>query len=394
MPETSSLPIELWLQIFRWATISPLTHRLRATTYSPFDTAPIAARDEATRTKTTLVLVCKQWRRLTMELLYEDVQMGCPEQLQSVLEGKSLDGGDEPRSVSECSRWVRRACLPYSSSATTTARPLKAVRLLEQCPYLETLVRMDAAPGDMLSFEFAADCPPLVSLKRLDWWHHGEAARTGGINSLSDVLRAAPNLQYLSLGGFVTKNFLAPGPPVPLPSLTTLRILRMNVLFVLQMCRWSMPVLTHLIIDTVEDIYMLESFWEKFGAQIRTVELGHSLKYYIRDSLSMILPGCPNLEELNYYVHFTAVPYPFHEAHPLLTTVGLHAHATSFIPVGSTEYWRRIEDHFAVLSRPLFPALKKIVLYGDWDAVMTDVHFPSLVQTLLARGCRLERSEN
>ncbi|KZT09623.1 uncharacterized protein LAESUDRAFT_722588 [Laetiporus sulphureus 93-53] len=387
-----TLPVELWLYIFRLSTTSPLTHSLRATTYGPFETIPLVAQDdpEATKTKSALVLVCKQWQAWATDLLYEDLWMGRREKLKGLLDG--VEGkGDQERS---CGRWVRRANLPYNSSMTISPRPLEANKILEQCPRLEVLVRVGPFRPDVdLRFEFPTDCPPMPSLKRLDWWHIGEAARTGGINCLGDVLQAAPNLQYLSLGGYVKFSHIAQS-PIALSSLTTLRILRLNVLFVRQTCSWSMPALQHLIIDNVEDIGMLECFWERFGEQIRTVELGHSLCYYVYDSLSFILQGCPNLRELNYYVHFTALPPEFREGVTFasLDTVRLHAHPNLLLPPESEEYWKRIEDHFALLNRPCFAALKNVVLHGDWDGVMKDSRYPLLAQPLLDRKCIIERA--
>ncbi|KAF9819763.1 hypothetical protein IEO21_01854 [Rhodonia placenta] len=389
---TVTLPAELWMHIFRLSTISPLTYRLRATTYHPFKTAPLIAQDdvEALKTKSALILVCKQWRALALDLLYEDISLGRPERLPKLLADIKGDDIDTPAS----GRWVRRANLPYSSSATVTPRPLVAVRILESCPRLEVLIRIGPfRPEADLRFEFPTDCPPLPSLKRLDWWHVNEAARSGGINRLGDVLQAAPNLEYLSLGGYLMFCHMQPA-DISLPQLTTLRILRMNVLCVAQTCRWSMPALRNLIIDTVEDIGIMDGFWGTFGEQIRTVELGHSLSYYVYDTLSYILPGCPRLEVLNYYVHFTAVPTALSKTSNTLTTIGLHAHPNLLLPPESSEYWKRIQDHFAMLCGPSFSALKRVILYGAWDTVIDDIRYPFLIQPLLDRKCSIERASD
>ncbi|CCM00014.1 uncharacterized protein FIBRA_02040 [Fibroporia radiculosa] len=381
-----ALPIELWLYIFRLATISSLTHRLCATTYGPFETASLIAQDDkdAVKTKSALVRVCRQWRALTLDLFYEDLWIGSPERLVQLLTN------EERQEIGGRGKWVRRANLPYTSSTTVRPRRLDAIEILEQCPRLEILVRIGPFRPDVdLRFEFPTECPPLPSLKRLDWWHLSDAARSGGINSLGDVLQAAPNLLYLSLGGYVRFTHLTRS-LISLPFLETLRILRLNVLFVQQTCRWSLPGLRHLIIDTVEDISILESFWEAFGAQLRTVELGPSLSYYVYDSLSYILPGCPQLKALNYHIHFTAVPSSFRDTFGSLTTVGLHAHPNLLLPPESVEYWRRFQEHFAMLSGPAFPALKEVFLYGDWDSVVEDIRYPFLVQPLLSRHCIIE----
>jgi hypothetical protein len=37
-----------------------------------------------------------------------------------------------------------------------------------------------------------------------------------------------------------------------------------------------------------------------------------------------------------------------------------------------------------------FPALERVVLYGDWSVTIKDLHFRPLLQGLLERGCALE----
>jgi len=383
------LPVELWLHILRLSTLSPLTTRLYTASYSPFQTIPLVAEDESVtkKTKSALVQVCKQWRAWALDLLFEDVWIERPEKLCSLLG----DGSD----AAGCGRWVRRANLPYTSSATVSPRPLPAIKVLERCPRLEVLVRKGPSQRDVdMRFEFATECPALPSLKRLDWWHVNEAARSGGINLLGDVLQNAPNVQYLSLGGYVRFTSLSVnGTSIVLPSLTTLRFLRLNAQLVRQACYWSMPALRHIIIDTVEDVAVLEMFWESFGEQVRTIELGHYLSYFVYDWLSFILRGCPSVTELNYYIHFTAVPTFDDEKDifPHLTTIGLHAQPNMMIAPESSGYWGRIQSHFTMLCRPCFPAVKRVLLYGDWNGITNDIRYPFLVQPLFDRRITIER---
>ncbi|THG99964.1 hypothetical protein EW026_g2492 [Hermanssonia centrifuga] len=266
----------------------------------------------------------------------------------------------------------------------------QAAALLKVCPQLEVLVRPIPALQDELRFELPGEeCPPLTSLKRLDWWHHNDAARCGGVNALTDVLHAAPNLQYLSLGGDMWLNLLQ-RKPIELPSLSTLRIRRMNVLFLHQICRWSLPSLGHVIIDTYTNHRLFDDFWSTFGDQIKSLELGRSLKFYVLDMVYHVLANCPNLEELNYYVQFTASPHLPLDRHISLTTVRLHAAPNSFFTEGGNAYWEHIGEHFSAFCQPLFPALKRFVLHGDWEAVRWDSRFRLLTQKLKDRGCIIE----
>jgi len=178
---------------------------------------------------------------------------------------------------------------------------------------------------------------------------------------------------------------------VTLPSLTTLRLLRMNILFVRQISRWSLPNLTHLVLDTVTHFGMLPVFWDAFGPQLRTVELGISLKFYISEALPFVLAGCPNLQELNYYINFTKA-CRLHTSHNSLITIGLHSHPNAFFLVGGTSYWEHLEAHFAFFSPSTFPALERVVLYGDWGAMVDDKRYPTLVRSLRDRGCAIEEA--
>ncbi|KAI0372948.1 hypothetical protein BV20DRAFT_938607 [Pilatotrama ljubarskyi] len=386
MSSLPTLPVELWLQIFRWATLTSATSALYTTKYRPFDVIDIHGVDhEASLTKQTLVLVCKRWRAWVTPLLYEDLLI-TKEHLP--FDDILRNGEDHARGeASPCAHMVRRVHLPYSSTTVTSPRPLEPVRLLALCSSVEVLVRT-AYPLTPIAFEFDTECPPLPTLKRLDWWHNNEAARSGGINSLSHVLVEAPNVEYLSVGGEMWPNFLQ-APSVHLPHLTTLRMRRVNAFFVLQICKWSLPALEHVVFDYAQSADIYWSFWETFGPQVRTVELGQSLKFYIRDFLSFVLAGCTRLEELNYYVHFTHVPQT-DRPQESLTTIGLHAQSNSFFPVGSPEFWSHLTQHLGSFTKSMFPALRRLKLYGDWSAVIEDTGFTQLVKPLRDRGCAIE----
>ncbi|KAI0723980.1 hypothetical protein C8T65DRAFT_704629 [Cerioporus squamosus] len=374
-----SLPVEVWLQILRWATLNPWTHALYTSEYSPFEAVDVnVGTPEISHTKRALVLVCKDWRRWALPLLYEDILVSSSQRLSRLLQaGQGLGDSDNLDATSRCpADFVRRAHLPYSSTTTSTSLPPRSV-----------LVRTADALTPS-AYEFSVECPPLPSLKRIDWWHHNEAARTGGINSLTHVLGVAPNVEYLSVGGELWANYLLTA-RIHLPHLTTLRFRRVNVFFVLTLCRWTFPSLRHVIFDNIIDTELFWAFWTTFGSQVRTVELGISLKFYIQDFLEHVFAGCTQLEELNYYLHFTHVPST-HWPQNALKTVGLHAHPNSFFRVGSAEYWEHVGRHFEALASSAFPALRHVVLHGDWRALMGMEDFQRIVQPLRDKGCMVE----
>src|SRR5712671_494761 len=70
------LPPELWLLVFRLATSAPIH---TSASYEPFQSChdtTAALSDAALRDKCTLTLVCKQWRALATDILYEDIRIG------------------------------------------------------------------------------------------------------------------------------------------------------------------------------------------------------------------------------------------------------------------------------------------------------------------------------
>ncbi|KAH9857183.1 hypothetical protein C2E23DRAFT_865764 [Lenzites betulinus] len=381
------LPIELWLQIFRWATLSPSTPGFCTIKYRPFEVVDFHGLDDSTATKRALVLVCKRWRNWATPLLYEDVLL--PRERNPLNHMHRYDDEDD-NDTSIPTYMVHRVHLPYSSTTVTSPKPIEPVQLLAQCPAVEVLVRT-ADPFGSVEYEFDTDCPPLPNLKRLDWWHNNEAARTGGINSLPHVLVQAPNLQYLSIGGELWPSYLH-GPPVHLPELTTLRLRRANAFLVLQLCRWDLPALSHIVFDHAQAGQLFEPLWDAFGPQMRTVELGVSLKFYVADFLAFVFAGCPHLEELNYYVHFTVTHIPrVGRPQAALRTIGLHAQANSFYAADSPESWEHLERHFAAFTEEHFPVLQRVKLYGhEWDALVENKAFERLAEPLRKRGCTIE----
>ncbi|EGN94080.1 hypothetical protein SERLA73DRAFT_188648, partial [Serpula lacrymans var. lacrymans S7.3] len=318
--QAAHLPPEIWLHIFRWAT-SPLTSGSFALTYEPFQIGSEDVLKATLQVRYAIVRVCWLWRALAMDLLYEDVRVR--HGMQALV---SALRGDEYLAEGN-GRWVRRLELPYAHTNTATSdSSVTALNILKHCPSLEVLTRpFPSESADNMRFEFSAGHVVLTSLKRLEWWHHNGATRSGGINSLYDVLKNAPNLQYLAVGGSVLPRFISVA-PLCLTALSTLRLRKMNHLFIRQLCRWDLPSLEHVIVDVPETWNRaLEGFWETFGDRLRTVELGQSVAFCVSDQVTLVLQGCPRLKELNYYVFFTS-PVRSTFVHSSISCVRLHAH--------------------------------------------------------------------
>ncbi|KAF8846147.1 hypothetical protein BDN67DRAFT_960831 [Paxillus ammoniavirescens] len=386
---SSQLPPEIWINIFRWAT-SP-TAGYPAAYYEPFRPS-FEKFDEPLRTKRALVQVCRRWRVLASAFLYEDVRVRYGSRSLREALVSHCDAEDEG-SRGWLGRCVRRLELPYPQTSTVEPGTTQnVVQILRSCPALKTLVRprMQGLP-DSMRYEFPADIVSLSSLTRLEWWYHNDAARSGGINSLIHVLRNAPSLQFLTLGGQFWDNSIAGGPPICLPALTTLRLGRVNALFMWQICHWVLPSLIHVVVDFPPDYDGMEKLWIQFGHQLCTVELGRNIIFHRRDQIAVLFRSRLRVKILNYFIHFTTAPdESFMVEQPSLQCVGIHAFPCAML----NDTWENLNSHFDFLASRFLPALKRIVLHGDWQEIMADQRFESFKDRLAQKGCVILLAED
>lgn len=281
--------------------------------------------------------------------------------------------------------------LPYQSTVPSCFS--LSLEILGLCPYLHTLIRPQRSVFDGLYFDNEVMGVPLPSLQHLEWWHSNEAERSGGINSLSAVLRSAPNVHYLFIGGVVgTITTLQETQCIILPHLQILRLYIRSGLFLRQIItRWSMPSLTHLILDSPPVKDGLQEVWEALGDRLETLEFGKHVRFLISDHLTPCLKGCPNLKRLNYYFFFTAPPESTY-VHPNLTTIGLHPYVNALLDDGNS-VWALIEHHFEILCGFSLPGLRKVVLHGDWGFILRHPRFAAIQMHLKNSGRELQLSE-
>lgn len=419
------LPPEIWLEIFRIATLTPHLAYLHETSYHPFQATipvnirepldsqtpfrapPLEFEEPSFAVKVAISLVCKQWHALTRDLLYEDLVIPTNILDAHRLKNQVLRSGDSPDmndgAIGGHERYckVQRIFLSYLSTITgPNLRNIVDINdiLRHHSSTLTALYRpringyANLAQNPILYTISAEDCPPLPNLKRLDWWHGDEAARTGGINSLADVLKMSPNVQYLSLGASHGSR-ATPGPQsVELLNLTTLRLQHTSPSFLSHILSWKLPSLRHLILAKIRVHYSsgleaMDTVWEAFGAQLRTVELDQYLGYFAREGvIHNILTGCPNLEEINYYVLFASLPSRPHQPHTSLKTVRLHLANNEMIS-SSKSLAIIVETHLNAWCDPVYPNLRRVLLYGTVD--LEDGPIRETVQRLRERGCEV-----
>ncbi|KAH9033031.1 hypothetical protein EDB84DRAFT_109922 [Lactarius hengduanensis] len=370
----SPLPAELWLHVFRFATSTPTS---LSSHYEPFQSCHNSATisDAALGDKRSISLVCKQWRILARSMLYEDIRIGrgIPA-LHAALDAPDPDGYSAPR------YHVRRAVLPYASTATPTTHAPPALALLALLPHLEVLVRPPIRPLHARSgvFDFSPDAPALPALRRLEWafdWT-GNAARTGGINALDDVVRAAPVLHELVLAG-----------PMPYTALRqhrlSLRALRTLVLaegaatcplVARQISYWALPALETLVLRGPARAEALEPLAEAFAKQVRVLELGPGVAPL---EACKIVGAFPALEELNVLVG-GADGVLCACAHDTLQRVGVGVNAEKW----DGETWSIVVKHVEKFVEGC-PALRDVVLYArDVRVAEDDPQFQALRKTL------------
>ncbi|KIL71584.1 hypothetical protein M378DRAFT_64786 [Amanita muscaria Koide BX008] len=372
-----TLPTELLLEIFQWATDCYYPHPCSYSYYSPFQALEDRANPNL-KIKRSLSMVCRQWRHLTAQFLYKDVWIGHgAEGLKQALKTARSDGG----TYADC---VERAILPFSSTATDPSNTLTnraSIDIIEACSHLRILVRSQHPTTGGVRFDFEAQTVSFPSLERLEWWHHNEAERSGGVNSLSTVLSSAPNLTYLFIGGLAGRQIARIGVhSVSLPKLTTLRLRVIDGYILHRIVNsWSLPALSHMVIDAPGwSPVRLPLLWQAFGSQLRTVEFGKHVRFLLDDTVSLCVQNCPALEALNFFLFFTTCP-KFVEPHSCLRRVGLHA-ADNSIQTDSGTAWTSLDTHFDVLLGDYLPFLRHIVLHGDWSDAVSDPRFESILQ--------------
>ena len=422
------LPPELWLIIFRFATSSPITYppsdAESTNHYEPFQSHIIALSDAAVSNRCAITLVCRQWRALAGDMRYEDIRIGHGiAALHAALSEPAADvdtntdnntivngiaaNTDTTSPPPRPSRHrVRRAVLPYAYTATPTYHQPPALALLALLPHLEVLVRPPLYPlpsplsspsshrrtlipittttiyslPSPLRFEFPTAAPALSALRRLEWafYKTGAAARAGGINSLTDMLKAAPSLSELVLTGPMPHGALRQD-RIPLRALRTIRF-RSGAcgcpFLNLQTSYWVMPALENVVVEGGGRAKAFEELWGTFGAQVRVVqlELGGDGDGMRMDDVREIVNACPELEELNLRIgcgHLNgwspmdntvvdavsaSAPAYVHDA---LQRLGICVDSDS--PEWSVKTWMALAEF--VGEWKLCPALRQVVLY-------------------------------
>ncbi|KAJ7493159.1 hypothetical protein B0H11DRAFT_2005159 [Mycena galericulata] len=394
--DATLLPPEIWMHIFLLASTVEYTPQLYEIDYLPFHNPPREKERSmlnlADRTMLSLSLVCRGWRILSRQFLFETVRLswyGSQKLHETLL--RSCGG------VSN-GKWTRRLELSVLEQENPD-NPISPADILRACPNIEILVKCD---DDLLPHVVAGT--DLTALKRFDWYYaryrdgdHQFATEdddpSRGQDFLRDVVRNAPNLRYLTL----VKRFRGTprtGPPpssLVLPALDTLRLQMISLDVWTEIETWSYPQLRVLLVD--------DAFGDLTRSSVRrwdTVKVVELLQGQgsipTATRIPTILKICPNVEELNYYIEYVSPPPPGSAVSMSVRMVRLHFainHDLRWPAEEDDEVWKHIERHFWMLSGPMFPSLNRVVLHGPWEFIRNFEPFKVFLQNLFRRGCRL-----
>ncbi|KAL4076919.1 hypothetical protein V8B97DRAFT_2003811 [Scleroderma yunnanense] len=215
-----TLPPEIWLRIFDFATYIPgtmvpeileqssLIGKLYTRRYYP-------ALRVALLTKRYLVRVCKQWWHLATPYLYRAVYIGrarCLLSLYSTLK-KYAEGEGTIAGVHDLGSWTQRLDVvirdhPIGGPNTEAERLAGIIRYLPNLAIASFAVASAAyANTFMHPSVFHSLKGNASSLRVLDWSTDGLRP---GVSHLEELLRYLPRLQILNCPGLVWANGLAP----------------------------------------------------------------------------------------------------------------------------------------------------------------------------------------
>lgn len=371
----STVPNELWRQIFRFATTSTKSLQLYDADFYPLKElwSNNQRPDDTLGTKKVIILVCQSWRSLGIEFLYEHVQV---ETLAKIFE--SMDD----RERKNIGRYVRRLQFPSRPFQYTTCIPL--LNILAICPRLTVLVQPTWEGGLDTNAVFWENITRpsshnnlvalLSGVKRIDWCTYGnEDHYQNHCTVLSAILLATTNLSYLHLRYKIDP---FPGSSIiTLPSLETLLLEGEIGNFGLNTPKVTYMVVDH--IDVVSDNCVLQRILGLRALQIYGFGGGYRFDVF---RLS------PQLTEFCCSVN-RETTIAMGCLHPGVRTIRLRC---------MTDPDRRAVEGFRKKSVMLyntttFPALELVVLYGEgWSTFAQHSEFKLFRLRILDRGCRIE----
>ncbi|KAF8160712.1 hypothetical protein B0H34DRAFT_795592 [Crassisporium funariophilum] len=403
------LPIELWLEIFQFATyvhrsatikpLDPFTLKHTTTNVMGANT-PTAAM----RTKLALVLVSRSWRRVAVQMLYQHLMIRSPARATNILQVLEASrhmpdsfssltsyGATEAFGYGQCTRHIE--IYTFTRGAGDIRYLHTLFKIFRLCPNLRTL---SGTWMHRLPIEFLEGVSGLYasSLSALYWNEKTESLSENSPLSTPEFLGSFKSLRVLDLRHFIGVNPLSRS-SCP-PSATTLPLLQDLILsthsrsleYATILCMPSLRNLTlHSSTYDATNDELLPAFLKAHGPSLITVDLPSPSLDFEPDSDSTITRGtathlnpdiflkpdhCPNLESLTFPATSPALaPH----THPSLRRIGLRGvRSDGLYPDKPTS----TKIHLFAISSNKYPRLELIQTVGflveaDTDGLIKDI---------------------
>ncbi|KAJ6614164.1 hypothetical protein B0H10DRAFT_2191668 [Mycena sp. CBHHK59/15] len=300
--------------------------------------------------KISLVYVCKCWRAIANEFLYEEVVVNDDTgwQLLAVLQTTAAAAGDASAGYGKYVRCIRTHRIGLHGI-------ILIPDFLRCCPNLQILYEPDIesnidvkhllwrSRGNLAKLGPALAHSPLVSLRAMFWGEgtlDSETQQTA-YSYLLEILEHAPNVVFLSI----------PSSP--------------------------------------------KSFQHLQHAMAKHPLAGKNIKYLELQSVprTWILPArtwdvmlkfCPNLSEISHHVGRPVIIMSSADT----TVKCLRLHLSSVLPP-SENTLGAVSPELTFLTGAIVPSLERVVLHGNWSAVANIPTFRSIENALMSNGRRL-----
>ncbi|KAJ6475115.1 hypothetical protein C8R47DRAFT_1293716 [Mycena vitilis] len=408
------VPEELWRLIFGLAAHSSLSHDVGYGHFQSLrDISQTTTRldEDARRLRTCLSItgVCKLWRLLVAEYMYEDVRIKGAASLKSLVSGLQRSALEDV--LGGFGRYIRRLEIPMrhtqSSQPNIHLSPFEMAPssspgfhlgdLIRLCPRLEIFcrpyLRLDSEGmnfwASLINTPLETDVPLLPRLRRLEWYESDLDTHFHGNHTaerLSELMIHAPALEYLYISSD-RRDALSRLPSCP--RLQTLRINRSHhhskhVHNLRIPHAPELPNLTHLILHAMLPSPLL-AFLAATGERVRTLEFAFAPQLvFSATQMQRLLSRCPALEELAFCVGAPEITAPAAFAHHTLRRVRLKLSPDEWYP-----YKHVLQTQFGVLAGEAFPALQEVVLHDVTRSLVRREVGPALLGVLLRRGFKV-----
>ncbi|EJD08261.1 uncharacterized protein FOMMEDRAFT_151001 [Fomitiporia mediterranea MF3/22] len=407
------LPTELLTEIFKLATDNPVRDIDSLVSRKPFEGIYASETEKACSaalcTKHALSLVCRSFRTLMIDLLYEDIWIRYgSDGLMEVLESSSAMDKKAGKEGQGFGRSVKRVSLSQIGNCGSSESLKNIRRILIRCPNVRIICqaqKFSSFPineGEAVRNDFISCAPPVDDLdfphlQRVEWFNARDDV-TNAIAPMPSVLFNSESLRVLILG---SNNFPAPRlssrgqdqrekrdyrdlfddsdapeTTISLPNLHTLSIQSIDTFGGLpRIYRLSLPSLEHLILQRPEAIYTFFNVaLTPLATQVKSVEIAPDLRFLRKDFVSTILQYCDNAESVYIPVFYTKAPHRNEVPRVFLEfnhvkEVHLHASLPNGYAYGEEAWWAMLDAHFEGLcgGNSRFTVLERIVFAGkEW----------------------------